>query len=328
MQVRQVDANDLATLAAISGLTHACNAVDSPWFNPWTTEEYRIVAERGWDGEPPVIWVGEEGGQVVACSDVWMSERDNLHLAWLKLQVHPEHRRKGLGSELFEHVAADVKVRGRTSIGADGWDADNANGFAAKHGLQAKSVGVCRQQILAELDGVALKAMMTEAADAASDYELVRMPARTTPDMIDDVVELVTSINDAPIDDLDIEDEVFTAERVWGYEDTQAALGRRLYRVVARHRESGVLGGNTVVAVRAPLPAEGLQHDTSVVRAHRGHRLGALLKLGMLEWLAEAEPQLEVIQTWNAESNDLMIGINEAMGYRVTGRAVEFQRDL
>jgi len=34
------------------------------------------------------------------------------------------------------------------------------------------------------------------------------------------------------------------------------------------------------------------------------------------------------MDTWNAESNDHMIGINEALGYRVMGRAIEFQRDL
>ena len=65
-----------------------------------------------------------------------------------------------------------------------------------------------------------------------------------------------------------------------------------------------------------------------MVRAHRGHRLGLLLKLDMLRWLAEAEPQVEQIDTWNAESNDHMIGVNEALGYRVMGRGLEFQKKI
>jgi hypothetical protein len=40
------------------------------------------------------------------------------------------------------------------------------------------------------------------------------------------------------------------------------------------------------------------------------------------------EPQLETVDTWNAESNDHMIGVNERLGYEVLGREVEFQRDL
>jgi hypothetical protein len=65
-----------------------------------------------------------------------------------------------------------------------------------------------------------------------------------------------------------------------------------------------------------------------VVRDHRGHRLGLLLKAGMLLWLAETEPQLESVDTWNAESNDHMIAVNEQLGYRVMGRGLQFQRML
>ena len=62
--------------------------------------------------------------------------------------------------------------------------------------------------------------------------------------------------------------------------------------------------------------------------AHRGHRLGLLLKLEMLRWLAEEEPQLREIDTWNAESNDHMIGVNELLGYRIMGRVLDFQRSI
>ena len=48
----------------------------------------------------------------------------------------------------------------------------------------------------------------------------------------------------------------------------------------------------------------------------------------MLDWLAETQPQVTSIETWNAESNDAMIGVNEVLGYRVMGRALQFQRAL
>ena len=53
---------------------------------------------------------------------------------------------------------------------------------------------------------------------------------------------------------------------------------------------------------------------------HRGHRLGLLLKLAMMELLAATEPQLERIVTWNAQSNEHMIAVNEALGYTVFGQ--------
>jgi hypothetical protein len=139
---------------------------------------------------------------------------------------------------------------------------------------------------------------------------------------------MTAAINDAPLDELDLEDEVFPPERIRAYENATIARGERLHRLLVRHRQSGELAGHTIVAVEQERPTIGHQHDTSVVREHRGHRLGLRLKAGMLVWLAEIEPQLESIDTWNAESNDHMIGVNERLGYRVLGRALQFQRSL
>ena len=66
-------------------------------------------------------------------------------------------------------------------------------------------------------------------------------------------------------------------------------------------------------------PGSGHQMLTGVTREHRGHRLGLLVKVAMLEVLRAAEPQLERIDTWNAESNRYMIAVNEALGYTVLG---------
>jgi hypothetical protein len=75
-------------------------------------------------------------------------------------------------------------------------------------------------------------------------------------------------------------------------------------------------------------PGFGAQNDTSVGRAHRGHRLGLLLKIEMLRWLSDVEPQLRVLDTWNAASNAYMIAVNEQLGYRVLDESIEWQRHL
>jgi RimJ/RimL family protein N-acetyltransferase len=146
--------------------------------------------------------------------------------------------------------------------------------------------------------------------------------------MLDAVAEMTAAINDAPLDDLEIEDEVFTSDRVAAYEKAQLASGKRLYRLIARHRRTGALAGHTVVVVEEERPQIGHQHDTSVVREHRGHRIGLLLKSAMLLWLAEDEPPLATVDTWNAQSNDYMIAVNDRLGYRVLGRGVQYQRRL
>jgi len=42
--------------------------------------------------------------------------------------------------------------------------------------------------------------------------------------------------------------------------------------------------------------------------------------VALAEWLKAAEPQVERLQTWNAQSNQYMIAVNEALGYTILGR--------
>jgi len=237
-------------------------------------------------------------------------------------------RRQGLGTELLLHLLELARAAGRTSVGIDSWDWPGAVAFAERHGFRRASQAIQRRLFLQRTDPAIVAKLVDEAAAEASGYELVRVKGGTPEDLLDAVVEITGAINDAPTDDLDVEDEVFSAERVRAYEQAVAAKGEQMYRLLARHVATGSLAGQTVVAVEGERSSIGHQHDTSVVATHRGHRLGQLLKASMLQWLAEDEPQLETIDTWNAESNDHMIGINERLGFVVLGRNVEYQRLL
>jgi RimJ/RimL family protein N-acetyltransferase len=218
-----------------------------------------------------------------------------------------------------------VRSIGRDKVFWFGWDGEQTRAFAKSLGFDQKSAAVLRRQFVKELEPDLAARLYAEAEPHARDYELLRMMAPTPEDLLPALAEATAAINDAPLDDLEIEDEVFSEERVRRYEQAQLDNGFRVYRIVARHRTSHELAGLTVVTVDTRSPGIGHQHDTSVVRSHRGHRLGQLLKSDMLQWLAEAEPQLETIDTFNTESNDHMIGVNEHLGYRIMGRELQFQ---
>ena len=185
-----------------------------------------------------------------------------------------------------------------------------------------------RGQVLGDVDSAALEAAHAEARERAAAYEVHRRAGRTPEEELAEVAAMSESINDAPLDDLDREDEVYSPERVRDYEVAQEAQGRRLYRVLARHRGTGELAGHTVVAVDGARPEHAEQHDTTVVAGHRGHRLGLLLKADMCRWLREVEPQLVHIRTWNSASNDHMVGVNELLGYRLLGDQLSLQRTV
>lgn len=326
MEIVPVDPADVAVVEAYVAVRNAISAVDAPWLHPSTPLGMAANLRHGWDGEPDLAFIGTEDGVAVASGTLSTTEYDNLHLAWVGSKVHPDHRRRGLGSQMLEALVAAGRDRGRTSFGGGAWDSGPSKAFAARHGFEPKSVAINRRQVLADVDFAGLRARYDEALPFAAEYDLIRRAGATPGDELDAVAEMSAAINDAPTDDLDIEDEMFPPERIRAYEVAQEACGHRLYRVLARHRATGELAGHSVVAVDSERPELGEQHDTSVVAGHRGHRLGLLLKVDMNLWLRAVEPQLVSIDTWNAESNDHMIGVNELLGYQIMGREIAYQR--
>ena len=141
-------------------------------------------------------------------------------------------------------------------------------------------------------------------------------------------MEVTAAINDAPMGDLTFEDEVFDVARLRDIETAREGRGDRIYRLAARHRETGVIGGHTVVVVNPLRPEHAGQGDTAVHRDHRGHRLGLLLKIEMMRWLAETEPQITEITTWNHADNRYMIDVNEAIGYRLSRVFAMYERTV
>jgi len=242
--------------------------------------------------------------------------------------VDPVARRQGLGTRLLEVGVQRVHAAGRTLVYAGCFDRPGPVAFLKAMGLDRAYEEVQRRQDLRALDWGRLDDVYAEADGRAADYQLIRLPGPTPQDMMPDIVRMTGAINDAPTGELDIEDEVFSPERIRAFEAARQAQGWRLYRLVARDRDTGVLAGHTMTAVQGEQPWYGCQYDTSVLRAHRGHRLGLLLKIGMLRWLAEAEPQLRTLDTWNAAANAHMIGVNDALGYQVLASGIGWQQHL
>ena len=95
--------------------------------------------------------------------------------------------------------------------------------------------------------------------------------------------------------------------------------GLTLYTLAARHDATGELAGITQLVVDPAVPDCGIQQVTAVRPEHRGHRLGLLVKVAMLELLARRAPSVGRVVTDNAGANDHMIAINDRLGFAVSG---------
>jgi hypothetical protein len=109
---------------------------------------------------------------------------------------------------------------------------------------------------------------------------------------------------------------VFTADHWRAIEATNDARGFETWQVCARHDDSGELAGYTELVLPRLWPGACWQEDTGVWPKHRQRGLGRWLKSVNALRLLDERPEVEFIDTWNAGSNEAMLGINVAMGFR------------
>jgi RimJ/RimL family protein N-acetyltransferase len=92
--------------------------------------------------------------------------------------------------------------------------------------------------------------------------------------------------------------------------------------------QTGEMAGLTQFGIDRHAPSWGHQFVTAVTRQHRGHRLGLLVKVAMLELLVSAEPGLSRIMTGNADGNQHMIAINTELGFRILDEQQTWDLDV
>lgn len=331
MPFLRVHPDDLAAVTAANGLLNAAMAVDDPTSPRNLPELVAAYLRWGWDLEPPerYLYYAPGSDQPVGVLDLEMPTRDNRHLVWSEITVHPDRRRQGHGTEILAETVRRTEAAGRTTIWLGVADDDaGSRAFVEKNGFGYASHDARRRQALAEVDTPAVGRLFDEALVAAADYRLERVVPPVSDEVLAELVDVTAAINDAPMGELTYEDEVFDVDRLRAMQTARAETGDRMYRVVARHRETGRVGGHTFVVVHPLRPTFGFQGDTAVAREHRGHRLGLLVKIETMRWLAEAEPQLETIETFNHADNEFMIRVNEAIGYRLDRIYNMFERNL
>ncbi|MFI5895342.1 GNAT family N-acetyltransferase [Actinoplanes sp. NPDC051513] len=294
----------------------ACEERDKPDVPPLALEGFVARHAHPWPGATLEHYLGFLDGVPVGYVQVELPILDNLDNVNIELSVLPAHRRQGVGRALLDLVLERARALGRKNVIApvmsrhpDG--AQFASAAAAKPALEE----VRSRLDLRTVDQARHDALLAGAWQHAEGYRLILWTGVPPEEIIDDVAYLDGRLNaDAPTGDLAWEPENVDAAKIREGEQRAALRGRTSYHAGALHGERLVAW--TKIAGDATDPAHAWQNITLVDPGHRGHRLGMLVKLANLAHVRELRPGLEVIDTFNAASNEHMLRINRALGFR------------
>jgi GNAT superfamily N-acetyltransferase len=321
-------ATDAARVQSSYEIVAAASRADVPVLPVRALPFYRNRWTTGFSGFRRQAWLGsDDSGQPVGYYLLVLPDRENPTMGWCELVVAPAWRRSGAGRALLEHCAGQARLDGRTRLVAEAIEGSPGSAFAAAARATGGLTEVLRRlDIDAGLPG-RLATLRTAATPLADGYSLVTWIGASRAGTLEDQVLLSTAMADAPRDE-GVDHEAWDAERITELERVCLTTGQQFYSVAARHEASGRLVAITQMSVESGTPEWGFQMITAVLPAHRGHRLGLLVKAEMLDLLAAHEPIVRHILTGNAASNDHMVAINEQLGFTVAGASRSWELDL
>lgn len=321
-----------------------------------------IIGGPQWDGDPESAlaaarldtehqrhrWLAEIDGHAVGYANLTVNTVDAPDAGDVLVFVMPEHRGRGIGSALLGVVGEQAASLGLARL--ESWIATpvpRGETVSPRHGvgeLPADHPGVR----LALRDGFKLgqverisrydaasplvdpREVLGEAqAAAGEEYEVISWRGTTPDELQEGMAVLLQRMSvDSPSGDMTTAETTWTAERV-RERDRQVLVEFNYFCTVARHRPTGeIVGVSELVQPRHNPVALWEQWNTIVLPAHRGRRLGLLVKAANLVQLPAEDIEACSIITWNAEENRHMLRVNEQLGFREILRRGGFEKRL
>lgn len=338
---KTIDAPDAADFIEMTYVRNAVEA-DVVGSHDFAYEPAELLP--GWQNpyEPQVCLVAKVDGRIVARGLYMPTAEEGASDAWLSVEVLPEFRCRGIGAALYKRLGQMCSSDGRTVEQTQvmhkpvngGSQLASPTGFGSVplesaetrfllgHGFELQQVD--RVSVLElPIDDATLSGALAHATAASGrDYRVVTWVGRTPERWVSDMAFLHQRMStDTPAAGLESVEEAWDDDRIRSQDDTWDASPRTMLTTAVEHVPSGTLVGFTELSIPPEQERPSDQRDTLVLKEHRGHRLGLLLKLENLKFMAEKFPGHPSVNTFNAEENRPMLDVNEAIGFVSVGYA-------
>lgn len=323
---------------------------------------HEIIGGPQWDGDPEselaaarldtehqrYRWIADSDGCAVGYANLTVNTVDAPDAGDVLVFVMPEHRGRGIGSALLDVAGEQAASLGlarleswiatpvpqgetvRPNHGVGELPADHPGvRLALRGGFKLGQVERISRYDAARPPVDPREALLEAKAWAGEDYEVISWDGTTPDELQEGIAVLLQRMSvDSPSGDMIRAEATWTAERV-RERDRQVLVEFNYYCTVARHRPTGEIVGVSELAQPRHNPvALWEQWNTIVLPAHRGRRLGMLVKAANLVQLPAEDIEACSILTWNAEENRHMLRVNEQLGFREILRRGGFEKRL
>ncbi|WP_203579669.1 GNAT family N-acetyltransferase [Microbacterium hibisci] len=285
------------------------------------------------DYETRLAWVVFDDDRMIGRVGVDLPhESDSKGAFWL-VELLRETWGRGIGSAAYELVERTAREHGRTVLqsmaehpaapgphlapptGFGEIPEDHIARFYLRHGYMLEQV---ERNSAFDLKGSfdLVERLLADAKAASPQYRVVQWVAPTPEQFVDGYAWMKSRMStDTPSAALEFDEETWDAARIAEHDARYTSSGRTLQVTAAQHIESGELCAFNELVIGKDRSATSHQEDTLVLKEHRGHRLGTLVKCaGLLSW-RDVAPDSDRVVTYNAEENRPMLDINEAIGF-------------
>jgi mycothiol synthase len=290
--------------------------------------EQRMVAWRHIPEHQDVRrFVLREDGEIKAVAVTYMDKYEDLNNGFARIHVRADSRRRGLARTLATPVFDVLEGGKRGSVITDTpagseWE-PKLEGLGMKKGYQEKR----SRLVVADIDWDLMDRWIEKAEERASGYQLLYLEAPIPEEHLENWCAVMDVMNTAPKEDLEFEDSTYTPEKWRDIEEKYMAKGHFMAHV-AVDEESGQFVGLSEIILQKYQPDLAWQGDTGVHHGHRNKGLGRWLKAATIKRVVAEHPEIDRVDTGNAGSNEAMLSINVAMGYRPILLTNAWQGDL
>lgn len=255
------------------------------------------------------------------------SYEGNKHLALVEMALLKPYRRRGLGRRLLAEVAKLATDHGKSTLVGGSPEADG-KGFARALGADVALEGLENRLVLEQVDWEMVGAWVAEGPERSPETTLHWYRNRVEEAILPDYCPFYTEVfNQQPFGSMDLKEIVFTPEEFRDREARVADVGGSWITAVSTEAEGEISGMTEMFYLpdRKHLINQGL---TGVRGRFRGRGLGKWLKAAMLLHVREEFPQVTVVSTGNATTNEAMLAINRRLGFRKHKETENFQITL